>query len=215
MRMRREAPACTCHGRGRHSQTGSWRPPRTPATSDGRLRDLGLRRKAALPPSAPAMESAVPAAGEKARISGPMTPTAKPRAGPTMSVYSWIAIGSALGGAARFALSGLVARSIGETFPWGTLVINVTGSFAIGFFNTLTGPDGRWFVSSQGRMFFMTGICGGYTTFSSFSLQTLNLAREGEWLHVGGNVAGSVGLCLLAVWLGHLAAASINSLKGS
>ena len=132
-----------------------------------------------------------------------------------MTLYLWIAIGSALGGTARFALSGFVARAVGETFPWGTLIINVTGSFAIGFFNTLTGPDGRWFVSSQGRLFFMTGICGGYTTFSAFSLQTLNLAREGEWLHAGGNIAGSVALCLLAVWLGHLAAASVNSLKGS
>ena len=132
-----------------------------------------------------------------------------------MTLYLWIAIGSALGGTARFALSGFVARAFGETFPWGTLIINVTGSFAIGFFNTLTGPDGRWFVSSQGRLFFMTGICGGYTTFSAFSLQTLNLAREGEWLHAGGNIAGSIALCLLAVWLGHLAAASVNSLKGS
>ena len=132
-----------------------------------------------------------------------------------MTLYLWIAIGSALGGTARFALSGFVARAFGETFPWGTLIINVTGSFAIGFFNTLTGPDGRWFVSSQGRLFFMTGICGGYTTFSAFSLQTLNLAREGEGLHAGGNIAGSVALCLLAVWLGHLAAASVNSLKGS
>ncbi len=132
-----------------------------------------------------------------------------------MALTLWIAIGSALGGTARFALSRIVADRIGETFPWGTLVINVTGSFAIGFFNTLTGPDGRWFVSSEGRMFFMTGICGGYTTYSSFSLQTLNLAREGEWLHAGGNIAGSVVFCLLAVWLGHVAAASINKLKGS
>jgi fluoride exporter len=132
-----------------------------------------------------------------------------------MSLYFWIAVGNALGGTARFALSGLVARSVGATFPWGTLVINVTGSFAIGFFNTLTGPEGRWFVGSQGRQFFMTGVCGGYTTFSSFSLQTLSLARDGEWMQAGGNVAGSVSLCLLAVWLGHVAAASINSLKGS
>ena len=132
-----------------------------------------------------------------------------------MALTLWIAIGSALGGVARFALSRVVADRIGETFPWGTLVINVTGSFAIGFFNTLTGPDGRWFVSSEGRMFFMTGICGGYTTYSAFSLQTLNLAREGEWLHAGGNIAGSVVFCLAAVWLGHVAAASINKLKGS
>jgi CrcB protein len=132
-----------------------------------------------------------------------------------MTLYLWIAFGSALGGTARFALNGVIDRSFGETFPWGTLLINITGSFAIGFFNTLTGPNGRWFVGSQGRMFFMIGICGGYTTFSAFSLQTLNLAREGEWLHAGGYVAGSVVLCLLAVWLGHLAAASINSMKGT
>jgi fluoride exporter len=132
-----------------------------------------------------------------------------------MALTLWIAIGSALGGTARFVLSRFVAERIGETFPWGTLIINVSGSFAIGFFNTLTGPDGRWFVGSEGRMFFMTGICGGYTTYSSFSLQTLNLAREGEWLHAGGNIAGSVVFCLLAVWLGHVAAASINKLKGS
>jgi CrcB protein len=131
-----------------------------------------------------------------------------------MSLYIWIAIGSALGGVGRFALSGYAASHFGGTFPWGTLIVNVTGSFVIGFFHTLTGPDGRWVVSSQGRDFFMIGICGGYTTFSSFSLQTLNLARTGEWLRVGGNVAGSVIFCLAAVWLGHIAGALINSTKG-
>jgi CrcB protein len=123
-------------------------------------------------------------------------------------------MGSALGGTARFALSGYVAHHFGETFPWGTLVINVTGSFVIGFFFTLTSPEGRWVVGSDGRQFFMTGICGGYTTFSSFSLQTLNLARDGDWLRAAGNVAGSVVLCLLAVWLGHVAASLINASKG-
>ena len=77
--------------------------------------------------------------------------------------------------------SGLAAHHIGETFPWGTLIVNVTGSFVIGFFATLTGPDGRVFVGSKARQFVMTGICGGYTTFSSFSLQTLKLAHDGEW----------------------------------
>jgi CrcB protein len=131
-----------------------------------------------------------------------------------MSLYLWIAIGSALGGASRFALSGYIANHIGGAFPWGTLIVNVTGSFVIGFFYTMTAPEGRWVVSSQGRDFFMIGICGGYTTFSSFSLQTLLLAREGEWLRAGGNIAGSVVLCLVAVWLGHVAAALLNASKG-
>jgi len=132
-----------------------------------------------------------------------------------MMLYFLIALGGALGSVARFALSGLVAHQIGETFPWGTIVVNVSGSFIIGFFATLTGPDGRWLVSGTGRQFFMTGICGGYTTFSSFSLQTLSLTRDGEWLRAGGNVVGSVIACLVAVWLGHLAGSAINSMKGS
>jgi len=125
--------------------------------------------------------------------------------------YLWIAIGGALGSAARFWFSGIVARHFGATFPWGTLLVNVTGSFVIGFFATATGPDGRWLVKASFREFFMIGICGGYTTFSSFSLQTLNLAQEGEWLYAASNVVFSVFSCLAAVWLGHLAAAGFNS----
>ena len=128
--------------------------------------------------------------------------------------YLWIAIGGALGSVARFWCSGFVARHIGETFPWGTLLVNVLGSFAIGFFATLTGPDGRWLAPARLREFFMIGICGGYTTFSSFSLQTLALVEDGEWLRAGGNIVGSVALCLVAVWLGHVAAMSFNSMKG-
>jgi CrcB protein len=130
-------------------------------------------------------------------------------------LYLWIAVGSALGGVARFWLSGLIAGRIGETFPWGTVVVNVTGSFVIGFFGTLTGPDGRLLVGSTARQFVMIGICGGYTTFSSFSLQTLSLAQDGEWLWAGANVVFSVVLCLLAVWLGHVAALMLNGVKGA
>jgi CrcB protein len=98
--------------------------------------------------------------------------------------YLWISLGGALGTAARFWLSGIIAQSR-ETFPWGTLVVNISGSF-------------------------MVGICGGYTTFSSFSLQTLRLAQEKQWLYAGANILGSVVLCLLAVWLGHLFAEALN-----
>ena len=124
--------------------------------------------------------------------------------------YLWVMFGSALGGGARYWCSGVVARMFGETFPWGTLLINVFGSLVIGFFNTITGPDGRLLVGTTARQFVMIGICGGYTTFSSFSLQTLNLARDGEWLRAGANIVLSVVLCLVAVWIGHVAAASIN-----
>jgi fluoride exporter len=127
-----------------------------------------------------------------------------------MLSYLWIAIGGALGSVARFWFSGFVAQRFGETFPLGTILVNVTGSFAIGFFATLTSPDGRVLVSPSFREFFMIGICGGYTTFSSFSLQTLNLANDGEWLYAGLNVVFSVVLCLLAVWLGHLAASALS-----
>jgi CrcB protein len=130
-----------------------------------------------------------------------------------MATYFWLGLGGALGTIARYWLNGVVSTYF-VSFPLGTLVINVTGSFLIAFFGTLTDPDGRWNVSPTSRMFFMTGICGGYTTFSSFSLQTLNLAREGEWLYAGLNVLFSVFLCLLAAWLGYVAAAFLNSMKG-
>src|SRR5215470_12623806 len=129
-----------------------------------------------------------------------------------MLSYLWIAIGSALGGMGRYWISGVVAQQFGETFPWGTIIVNVTGSFVIGFFATLTGPDGRFLVPTSARQFVMVGICGGYTTFSSFSLQTLNLVHDGEWPAAGANIVLSVVLCLLAVWLGHIAAATLNQL---
>ena len=130
-----------------------------------------------------------------------------------MLAYAWVALGGALGTTARYWLSGVVARSVGETFPWGTMVINISGSFVIGFFGALTGPDGRWFVGSNARQFVMIGICGGYTTFSSFSLQTLNLANDGEWVRAGANIGLSVALCLIAVWVGVVLASLINAIK--
>ncbi len=127
-----------------------------------------------------------------------------------MGVYLWIAFGSALGGMARYGCSGWVAHHFGETFPWGTIVVNVAGSFLIGLVATLTGPDGRLLVPGHARDFVMLGVFGGFTTFSSFSLQTLALARDGEWLGAGLNVVLSMVLCLVAVWGGHSFALAIN-----
>lgn len=131
-----------------------------------------------------------------------------------MTSYLWVGLGGALGSVVRFWCSGFVARHFGETFPLGTLVVNVSGSFLIGFFATITGTEGRWLVGPSGRNFFMAGVCGGYTTFSSFSLQTLDLAREDQWLYAGANAAFHLVLCLVAVWLGHILAASLDATKG-
>jgi CrcB protein len=128
--------------------------------------------------------------------------------------YLWIAIGGALGSVARYACSSLAAHAVGETFPWGTLAVNVAGSFLIGIFATLTGPDGRWILPPDARLFVTIGVCGGYTTFSSFSLQTLNLVRTGELAAAFGNIVGSVALCLIGVWAGYVAGALINQAKG-
>jgi fluoride exporter len=127
--------------------------------------------------------------------------------------YFWIGIGSALGGMARFWLSGVSARLFGEALPWGTLLVNVSGSLIIGFFATLSGPGGRLDVDPSMRLFVMVGLCGGYTTFSAFSLQTLNLMNDGEWFYVGLNIGASVILCLAAVWIGHLLAGHLNAMK--
>ena len=120
--------------------------------------------------------------------------------------YLFIGLGSALGGMARYWLAGVVAQRWGDPFPTGTLLVNVTGSFAIGFFAAFAKGEGGWAGGPLARNFFMSGLCGGYTTFSSFSLQTLNLVREGAWFYAGLNVVLSVVLCLLGVWLGYLSA---------
>jgi CrcB protein len=124
--------------------------------------------------------------------------------------YVLIAIGSALGGMGRYFVSGVVTTLTGGTFPYGTMLVNISGCLVIGFFATLTGPDGRWLVGTPARQFVMIGLCGGYTTFSSFSLETLYRARAGEWMSATANAAGSVILCILSVWIGYIAATALN-----
>jgi CrcB protein len=120
-----------------------------------------------------------------------------------MLTYFWVALGGAIGSTARLWLGAHVAMLIGLTFPWGTILVNILGSLIIGFFATLTGPGGRVVVPADAQAFVMVGLCGGFTTFSAFSLQTLELARDGRLLSAAANIMLSVVLCLSAVALGH------------
>lgn len=132
--------------------------------------------------------------------------------GPRMSFASCLLVmlGGALGTLGRYGVS-LLTAPLSRAMPWGTIVgINGVGSFVIGFFGTLTLADGRYPVSDNMRLFVMVGLCGGYTTFSSFSLQTLDLMRSGAWGRAFATVALSVLLCLSAVSLGHLLATRLN-----
>jgi CrcB protein len=130
------------------------------------------------------------------------------------NAYLWVAAGGALGSVGRYWLANVIDSRVGGTFPWGTIAVNISGSFVIGFLAAFGGSVGA--SGSPGfRLFLMVGVCGGYTTFSSFSLQTLTLLREGEWLNAAGNIVLSVVLCLIAVWLGYLAGMALNSSKAN
>ncbi len=119
------------------------------------------------------------------------------------NTFFWIGLGSALGGMARFGLSVFFAARLGQNFPWGTIFVNISGSFAIGIFAAMADEPGRFSLSIGMRQFLMVGVCGGFTTFSSFSIQTLELMRDGHLSQAMANVVSSVLFCLLAVWGGH------------
>ena len=126
-----------------------------------------------------------------------------------------VAAGGALGSLARFWLAELFAALGVVAFPWATLVANVSGSLLIGLIASLSGPDGRLLVAPEVRLFWMVGVCGGYTTFSSFSLQTLALAQNGDWTKAGLNVVLSLVLCLVAVAFGYMIGSWLNRLQGA
>ena len=129
-------------------------------------------------------------------------------------LYGLVALGAVIGGVLRaLASSGAVAL-FGTGFPWGTLFVNVAGSFLIGFYADLTGPDGRVFAGTRQRQFVMTGVCGGFTTFSVFSLETIRLIQSGNMAYAAVNIGVSVVAWLVAVWLGHLLATRLNRLGG-
>ncbi len=122
------------------------------------------------------------------------------------TVTTWLAVaaGGALGSLARFWLAAIMTMLTGPRFPWGTLLINVLGSFIIGLVAGLTAVPARIGMHPDVRVFLMVGICGGFTTFSAFSLQTLELLQSGEVASALGYMSGSVLFCLIAVWAGWL-----------
>ena len=122
-----------------------------------------------------------------------------------MTDVAWVMLGCALGGMGRYWLSGAVGRRVGETFPWGTMAVNVSGAFAIGLVAAAAGGDRGWVAEPSAWRFAVIGFLGSYTTVSSFSLQTLALVRDGEPLRAAGNVVLSLGLCLSAGAIGVLA----------
>ena len=126
--------------------------------------------------------------------------------------YISVALGSIVGAVARFLVSVLSVSQFGDGFPWGTLFVNVTGSFAIGFYAALTGPDGRLLVSARQRLFVMVGFCGGYTTFSAFSLETLRFVQSGKVESALVYLAVSAVTWIASVWIGYALAARFNRL---
>jgi len=124
--------------------------------------------------------------------------------------YLWVALGGALGSVARYACSSAAARWLGAGFPWGTLFVNVTGSFAIGVLAALVAADGRPLLGADARAFLLVGVLGGFTTFSSFSLETLALARGVTLGAAALNVALSIALCLGGAALGFASAGLLN-----
>jgi len=123
----------------------------------------------------------------------------------TATTWMAVASGGALGSLARYLLGAVMTALTGQRFPWGTLLINVAGSFVIGLIAAATVAPGRVLMNPDLRIFLMVGLCGGFTTFSAFSLQTLELTQAGEIWPAAAYVVGSVVLCLAAVWLGWLA----------
>lgn len=116
--------------------------------------------------------------------------------------YLVVAAGGAIGAVARFWFAAFMVAVAGPTFPWGTLIINIVGSFVIGLLASWTESSGIIHISHNMALFTMVGICGGFTTFSSFSLQTLDLVRGKQVLRAVGYVVSSVILCLAGVWAG-------------
>ncbi|MBX3500831.1 MAG: CrcB family protein [Alphaproteobacteria bacterium] len=130
-------------------------------------------------------------------------------------IYFAVGLGAMIGSVARSLVSLGLLHLLGPGSGWGTLAANVVGSLLIGLYATLTEPDGRVFASPAKRQFVLAGFCGGFTTFSIFSLETLLLIERQAFALAAINIGGSVVLWLVAVWLGYRLGARLNRLKGS
>lgn len=120
----------------------------------------------------------------------------------TWQTYLGVMAGGAAGVGARLFLSNYIANQFGQSFPWGTLIVNVSGCFIIGLFSGITGPDGLFMTSPLVRQIITIGILGGFTTFSAFSLQTISLLADGEFFYGASNIVASLLFCLAGTWLG-------------
>ena len=112
----------------------------------------------------------------------------------------WIAVGAVAGASARYFLSGFIARHFSAVFPFGTLLINISGSLVLGFFLVLSSE--RVLIDPRWRLLVAIGFCGSYTTFSSYAFETFAFMEQGRWLLVTANIVGSNALCLGAVLAG-------------
>jgi CrcB protein len=130
------------------------------------------------------------------------------------ALYGFVTVGGVIGSLLRWGVA-LALPIVDGALPWATFVANATGCFAIGFYSTLTGPDGRLFVDPRMRQFFMTGICGGYTTFSGFSLESVRFVLSGDGRSAALYLLISVASWLFAVWLGDVLARRLNNLRGT
>ena len=120
----------------------------------------------------------------------------------SLSILFWVGLGSALGGMGRFGVTMWVQRQFPHEFPWGTWTVNVAGSFVIGMLAVLSNHEGHWMSHVHVQRFFIVGLLGGFTTFSSFSLQTLQLFQQGHAGMALINICASLISCILFVWVG-------------
>lgn len=124
-----------------------------------------------------------------------------------MEKYLFVGVGGMIGSICRYGLSGLLYRTLGDRFPYGTLAVNIVGCFAIGLLMTLF--EERWLVPPNLRLFLTIGILGGFTTFSTFSYETVEMLKGGNFFLASLNIVGTFFCCLCSSWGGSMIGKSL------